>query len=68
MPAHHQPHRSRGEHAAASSRRRPCRTTGLTLAPARYVPLGQGHEEAAVAALADLLAPYVEHSEEEEAA
>jgi hypothetical protein len=68
MPAHHQPHHSCGERAAVSSRRRPCRTPGLTLGPARYVALGQTHEEEAVAALADLLAPYVEHSEEEEAA
>ena len=68
MPAHHQPHRSRGEHAAVSSRRRPCRKPSLTLEPARYVTLDQALEEAAVCALADLLAPYVEHSEEEAAA
>ena len=67
MPAHHQPHRSRGEHAAVSSPRRPCRTTGLTLEPARYVTLDQAHEEAAVAVLADLLAPYLEPDEEEAA-
>ena len=68
MPAHHQPHRSCGEHAAVSSRRRPCRTPSLTLGPARYVTLDQAHEEAAVAVLADLLAPYLVRSDEEEAA
>ena len=68
MPAHHQSHRSRGEHAAVSSRRRPCRTTVLTLQPVRHVTLDQAHEEAAVAALADLLAPYLVRSDEEEAA
>jgi hypothetical protein len=68
MPAHHEPHRSRGEHAAASSRRRPCRKVSLTLEPARCVPLDQGHEDAAVTALAGLLAPYVDRPDEEEAA
>jgi hypothetical protein len=58
MPAHHQPHRSRGEHAAVSSRPRPCRRSHLTLEPASYVPLDHAHEEAAVAALADLLVLY----------
>jgi len=69
MPAHHQPHRSRGEHAAVSSRRRACRKPSLTLGPARYVTLDQAYEEAAVDALADLLASYVvDQSHEEEAA
>ena len=68
MPAHPQPHRSRGEHAAVSSRRRPCRKLSLTLRPACYVDLDQAHEEAAVAALADLLAPYVVDQSDEEAA
>ena len=67
MPAHHQLHRSRGEQAAVSSCRRPCRNLSLTLRPARYVDLDQAHEEAAVAALADLLAPYVDQSDEEAA-
>ena len=67
MPAHHELHRSCGEHAAASSRRRPCRTPSLTLGPARYVTLDTAHEAAAVAALADLLAPYLEPDEEEAA-
>ena len=65
MPAHHQLHRSCGERAAVSSRHRPCRTPVLTLQPVRYVPLDEAHEVAAVAALADLLAPYVDQSDEE---
>ena len=68
MPAHHQLHRSCGEHAAVSSRRRPCRTPVLTLRPARYVHLDEAHEVAAVATLADLLTPYLVRSDEEEAA
>jgi hypothetical protein len=68
MPAHHQSHRSRGEHAAVSSRHRPCRKPGLTLQPAHYVNLDQVNEAAAVTALADLLAPYVDRFEKEEAA
>ena len=68
MPAHHQSHRSRGEHAAVSSRRRPCRTPVLTLRPVRYLHLDEAHEVAAVAALADLLVPYVVDQSNEEAA
>lgn len=68
MPAHHQPHRSRGEHAVVSSRSRPCRTPVLTLRPVRYVHLDHAHEEVALAALADLLVPYTDHRYEEEAA
>ncbi len=68
MPAHHQPHRSRGEHAAVSSRRRPCGKPSLTLEPARYVTLDQALEEAALCALADLLAPCLVRSVEEEEA
>lgn len=67
MPAHHQPHRSCGEHAAASPRPRACRKASLILQAARYVRLEQAHEETAVAALADLLAPYVEAFEQETA-
>ncbi len=67
MSAHHQPHRSRGEHAAVSSRRRPCRRSRLTLEPATYIVLDHAHEQAAVAALADLLAPCVNAPEEEAA-
>ena len=68
MPAHHQPHRSCAERAAVSSRHRPCRTPSLTLQPARYVTLDQAHEEAALCALADLLAPCLVRSVEEEEA
>jgi len=39
----------------------------LTLRPACYVFLDQAHEAAVVAALADLLAPYLEPDEEESA-
>ena len=67
MPAHHQLHRSCGAHAAASSRRRSCRTTVLTLQPVRHITLDGTHEEAALAALADLLAPYLEPDKEEAA-
>ena len=63
MPAHHQPHRSSGEDAAVSSRR-PCRKASLILQPVRYVDLDQAHEEAAVAALADLIVPYLEPEED----
>lgn len=66
MSAHHQ-HRSRGEHAAVSSRSRQCRRSRLTLEPASYLDLDHAREEAAVAALADLLAMYVEAPEEEAA-
>ncbi|MDA8313179.1 MAG: hypothetical protein M0Z46_21700 [Actinomycetota bacterium] len=68
MPAHPEPHRSRGEHAAASSRRRPCRNPSLTLRSPSYIPLDPAHEEAAVTALADLLAPYVDDPDDQEAA
>ncbi len=67
MPAHHEPQRSCGEHAAVLSRHRPCRKPVLSLEPARYVPLDPAHEEAAVTALADLLVPYVDQSDEEAA-
>ena len=67
MPAHHELHRSCGEHAAVSSRRRACRTTVLTLQPVRHITLDGTHEEAALAALADLLAPYLEPDKEEAA-
>jgi hypothetical protein len=56
MSAHHQPHCSSGEHAAVSSRHRPCRKPTVTLHPSHYVPLEAVHEEAALSALAELLA------------
>ena len=64
MPAHHQSHRSRGARAAGSPRRRPCRKASLILQPVRFVDLDQAHEEAAIAALADLLAPYLDPDQE----
>ena len=65
MPAHHQTHRSRAEHAAVSSRPRACRKARLVLHPAITSLSSPDHEEAAVSALADLLAAYVEASEPE---
>ena len=67
MPAHYEPHRSRGEHAAVSSRRQQCRKASLILQPGRYVDLDQAHEEAAIAALADLIVPYLDPNGEEAA-
>ena len=67
MPAHHQLHRSCGAHAAASSRRRSCRTTVLTLQPVRHITLDQDHEESALAAFANLLAPYTDQRDREAA-
>ncbi len=58
MSAHHQPQCPSGEHAAVSSRHRPCRKPTVVLHPARYVPLDAPHEEAALSALAELLATY----------
>lgn len=67
MSAHHQPHRSSGEHVAVSSRNRSCRKPGVRLEPARYVHLEPAHEEAALAALADLLATYTDPDDVEAA-
>jgi hypothetical protein len=64
MPAHHQSRRSSGERAAASPRHRPCRKASLILQPVRFVDLDQAQEEAAITALADLLAPYLEPEED----
>ena len=66
MPAHHQPQRSRGEHAAASPRR-PCRKASLILQPVRHITLDQDHEESALAAFANLLAPYTDQRDREAA-
>jgi hypothetical protein len=65
MSAHHKPHRSSGEHAAVSSRHRPCRKPTVSLDQVRYVPLDAGHEEAALSALAELLATYTDPDEVE---
>ncbi|HVC15327.1 MAG TPA: hypothetical protein VND62_10765 [Acidimicrobiales bacterium] len=67
MPAHQQSHRSRGDRAAVSPRSRACRKASLILQAGSYVHLDQAYEEAAVAALADLLAPYADAPEEEAA-
>ena len=67
MPAHHQSHRSRGERAAASPRHRPCRKASLILQLVRFVDLDRAHEEAAITALADLLAPYLDPDQEDAA-
>jgi len=60
MSAHHNPHRSSGEQAALSSRHRPCRKPTVTLHPPGCVPLDAAHEEAALSALAELLATYTD--------
>jgi len=67
MSAYHQPHRSSGEHAAVSPRHRPCRRPNVTLQAAHYVHLDAAHEEAALAALADLLATYTDPDDMEAA-
>lgn len=64
---HRQPHRPVGHPGAAPSRRPACRDPRLVLRPGRYLELDTAHEAAAVAALADLLAPYAEVPEEEAA-
>jgi folylpolyglutamate synthase/dihydropteroate synthase len=67
MSAHHKSHRSSGENAAVSSRHQPCRKPSSMLHPARYVPLDAAHEEAALAALAELLATYTDPDDVEAA-
>jgi len=42
------------------SRQRACRQRPVVLSPARHVELDDAHEQAALSALADLLAPYQE--------
>jgi len=64
MATHRQPHHVTEEHAAASSRRRSCRTSRLVLAPAGYLPLDEPHEEEALCALADLLSAVTDQEEE----
>ena len=53
-----QPESHPSERAAPSRRCRSRRKARLTLATARYVGLDQVHEEAAISALAELLATY----------
>jgi hypothetical protein len=64
MATHCPPHHLAEEHAAASSRRRSCRTPRLILEPAGYLPLDEPHEAAAVCALADLLSAVTDQQEE----
>ena len=64
---HRQPHRLAGHPGTTPPRRRAYRDSRLALHPGRYLELDHDHEQAAVAALADLLAPYVEVPEEKAA-
>jgi hypothetical protein len=64
---HRQPHRLAGHPGTTPSRRPAYRDPRLVLQPGRYLELDQAHEESAVAAMADLLAPYVDQSDEEAA-
>ena len=58
---HRQHHHRPADHPGTTApRHRPCRKARLILQPVRYVDLDQAHEEAAVVALADLLATYVD--------
>lgn len=66
MPTHHSP-QHRGTNAAVSSRRKSCSKHLLVLAQASYVDLDEVREAAAITALADLLAPYLDPDEEEAA-
>jgi hypothetical protein len=49
-----------GYKAASSSRQRACRQRPVVLSSARHVELDEAHEQAALSALADLLAQYQE--------
>ena len=58
---HRQHHHRPADHPGTTPpRHRPCRKARLIVQPASHVTLDQAHEEAAVAALADLLATYVD--------
>jgi hypothetical protein len=67
MSAHHQPHRSSGQQAAVLSRHPSCRKPTVALHPVRYVPLDAPHEDAALSALAELLAAYTDPDDVEAA-
>jgi hypothetical protein len=56
-------HRRYSDKATSSSRQRTCRQRPVVLQPSRYVELDHVHEEAALAALADLLVPYLDQPE-----
>lgn len=64
---HRQPHRPVGHPGTTPPRRPACRDSCLVLQPGRYLELDQAHEEAALAALADLLAPFTDQRDEEAA-
>lgn len=64
---HRQPHRLAGHPGTAPSRRPAYRDSRLVLQPGRYLDLDDAHEQAAVAALADLLTLYADVPEEEAA-
>jgi hypothetical protein len=61
MATNHPIHRHTGHPAASSSRQQTCRQRPVVLSSPRYVELDDSHEHAALVALADLLAPYLEH-------
>ena len=65
---HRQHHHRPADHPGTTPpRHRPCRKARLILQSVRYVTLDQDHEEAALAAFANLLAPYLEPEKEEAA-
>ena len=70
MATNHPIHRHTGHTAASSSRQQTCRQRPVVLASPRYLELDDAHEQAALGALADLLAPYLNRpaTDEEECA
>ncbi|MHB1502917.1 MAG: hypothetical protein ACYCTL_01745 [Acidimicrobiales bacterium] len=68
MATNQRQHHRSADHPDTTPPRRPaCRDSRLVLHPGRYLELDDAHAEAAVAALADLLAAYVDGPEEEAA-
>ncbi|MGH3183284.1 MAG: hypothetical protein ACRD1G_09665 [Acidimicrobiales bacterium] len=67
MAIDHTIHHQSGLTAATSSRKRTCRQRPVLLHAARFVELDDIHEEAALGAWADLLAPYLEQPATNEA-
>ncbi|MGH9091403.1 MAG: hypothetical protein ACRDZR_08520 [Acidimicrobiales bacterium] len=65
MATSHRQHQRPADHPGTTlPRHRTCRAPRLTLQLVRYLDLDHAHEETAVAALADLLAPYADPPEE----
>ena len=65
---HRQHHHRPADHPGTTPpRHRPCRKARLILQSVRYVTLDQDHEEAALAAFANLLAPYTDQRDREAA-